>query len=145
MRGFSTQTQTLALPVKPTPYLEHNLDNSVVVEAYSGEAIQKAIDTPGVKTVFLPNGKYQVDKPIIIRGSVQKIIGMHAFFVNNTDKPTFIFANGSEPIVSLERLDDASILNRSKRSLVIKHASLKFYKNTKGRNRRFIFRRRYFY
>lgn len=131
LRGFSTQSQTLDLPVQETPDLAHNLRNSVVVKEYTGEAIQEAIDTPGVKTVFLPNGKYQVSEPIVIRGSVKKIIGMHAFFVQKNDRPTFIFRNGSEPIVSLERIDDASVVHDSKRSLVIKYASLDSYKNTK--------------
>ncbi|MEM8832445.1 MAG: glycoside hydrolase family 55 protein [Cyanobacteria bacterium P01_G01_bin.19] len=130
LRGFSTEDRTLNLPVKETPELRHNLRNSVVVEDFTGEAIQAAIDTPGVKTVFLPNGKYKVEKPIVIRGSVNKIVGMHAFFVKS-EGPTFIFRDGSEPTVILERLDDASIVHDSKRSLAIKYASLDFYKNTK--------------
>ena len=131
LRGFSTQTEALKLPVKPTPYLPSNLRNSIVVEEYTGKAIQQAIDTPRVKTIFLPNGKYRVDQPIIVRGSVQKIIGMHAFFDNQSERPTFIVRDGREPTVALERIDDASVVHDSRRSLVVKHASLDSYKNTK--------------
>lgn len=130
LRGFSTQTKTLELPVAETPKLAHSLDNSIIVEEYTGAAIQKAIDTPGIKTIFLPNGKYEVEKPIVIRGSVKKIVGMHAFFGSESDKPTFIFQDGNEPTVILERIDDASVVHDSKRSLAIKHSSLDFYRNT---------------
>lgn len=131
LHGFSTQTKILELPVEETPYLPHNSDDVVVVKGDSGVDIQQAIDTPGVKTVFLPNRTYKVDRPVIIRGSVEKIIGMRAFFVKNSKQPTFILRNGTEPIVSLERLDDAGIVHDSERSLVIKHASLESYRNTK--------------
>ena len=130
LQGFSSQTKTLNLPIEETLFVSHDLNDSVVVEGDSGVDIQKAIDTKGVKTVFLPNRNYKVEKPIVIRGSVKKIIGMHAYFEKTPGRPTFIYKKGIEPIVSLERLDDAGIVHSSERSLVIKHASLDFYRNT---------------
>lgn len=130
LTGFSQQEQLLQLPVKETPYIEHDLDRAIAVSGDTGADIQRAIDTPGVKTVFLPNRRYHVEKPIIIRGSVQKIIGMGAFFTNNSVQPTLRFSDGDEPIVSLERLEDGSIEHDSARTLVLKHIEAKSYNNT---------------
>ena len=132
MRIFSKQTETLQLPIEETPYIKTDLQNAIVVKGNLGSDIQTAIDTPGVKTVFLPNREYQVDEPIIIRGSVQKIIGMRAFFSKDSVSPTFIFEDGKEPIVSLERLHQPSIENSSDRSLVVKHSDLKYYQSSEG-------------
>lgn len=130
LTGFSQQEQLLQLPVKETPYIEHDLDNAIAVSGDTGADIQKAIDTPGVETVFLPNRQYHVEQPILIRGSVKKIIGMGAFFTNDSVHPTFRLVDGEKAIVSLERLEDGSIEHDSKRSLVLKHMEFKFYKNT---------------
>ncbi len=130
LRGFSTQTKILNLSVKETPYLTHDLKNIAIVQGNSGASIQAAIDTPGVKTVFLPNRSYQVNQPIVIRGSVKKIIGMRAFFSDNSVHPIFRLADGDEPLVSIERLEEASLEHHSKRSLLIKHSDLQSYTNT---------------
>jgi Pectate lyase superfamily protein len=127
--GMSPQTKTLRLPIKPTPYVSHDLNNIAVVKGNTGADIQAAIDTPGVKTVFLPNRKYQVSRPILIRGSVKKIIGMRAFFAESS-RPIFKFEDGAEPLVSIERLEEASLQHNSKRSLVIKNSALQFYTNS---------------
>jgi hypothetical protein len=129
LRGFSKQTTTLRLPVKETPYFEHDLNNIAVVRGNSGSDIQAAIDTLGVKTVFLPNGTYQVDRPILIRGSVKKIIGMRAFFSDESIDPMFRLEDGDEPIIWLERFEKASVEHSSKRTLVIAHSELKSYSN----------------
>ena len=130
---FSTQNKMLDLPVEETPYLQHDLDNIAVVEGNTGADIQAAIDTPGVKTVFLPNRSYQVREPIRIRGSVRKIIGMRAIFSRDSIDPIFRFEDGEEPIVSIERIGEpTSIEHNSERTLVIKHAWLKFYQNTEN-------------
>lgn len=130
--GLSQQTKILRLPTKETPYLQRDLNNVAVVEGDTGADIQAAIDTPGVKTVFLPNRQYQVDEPILIRGSVREIIGMRAYFARESVDPIFRFEDGDEPIVSLENLEGPSIEHNSKRTLVVKKASLKSYNNTQA-------------
>lgn len=132
LRGFSTQTKTLRLLVKDTPYLGYNLNNVAVVQGKSGSDIQTAIDTPGVKIVFLSNRSYQIDRPILIRGSVKKIIGMRGFFSRESVEPMFRLKDGDEPIVSLERLEEVSIEHDSKRALVIAHSALRSYTNTEA-------------
>ena len=131
LTGFSQQNKLLQLSVKETPYIEHDLDTAIIVSGDTGADIQQAIDTPGVKTIFLPNRRYKVDEPILIRGSVKKIIGMGAFFTADSIHPTFRFEDGEEPIVLLERLEDGSIEHNSERSLILKHIECKFYTNTK--------------
>ncbi|MGL5082234.1 MAG: glycoside hydrolase family 55 protein [Microcoleaceae cyanobacterium] len=130
LTGFSAATKMMNLPIEETPYIQHNLDAISIVQGSSGADIQVAIDTPNAKTVFLPNRVYTVDKTIQIRGSISKIIGMGARFSNNSTIPTFRFEDGDEPIVSLERLERASIEHNSKRQLVIKHSALESYSNT---------------
>lgn len=132
LRGFSRQTKTLNLPVQETPSLKYDVNNVAVVKGNSGTDIQAAIDTPGVKTVFLPNGTYHIDRPILIRGSVKQIIGMRAFFSDESIDPMFRLEDGDEPIVFLERFEKASVEHNSKRTLVIAHSELRSYSNTKA-------------
>ncbi|MDB9315396.1 glycosyl hydrolase family 28-related protein [Spirulina sp. CS-785/01] len=132
--GFSAKTQTLNLAVKETPVIHHDLNKIAVVEGNTAKDIQAVIDTPGIETVFLPNQTYNIDKPILIRGSVKKIIGMRANFPNDTVKPTFRFENGESPVVIIERLSGlsgASIEHNSDRTLVIQKSELDSYTNTK--------------
>ncbi|MDY7023577.1 MAG: glycoside hydrolase family 55 protein, partial [Cyanobacteriota bacterium] len=128
---FSTQNQMLKLPVEETPYLRHSLNDIAIVEGNTGADIQAAIDTPGVKTVFLPNRSYEVREPILIRGSVKKIIGMRAIFSRDSIHPIFRFEDGEEPIVIIERMEGLSIEHNARRTLVAKHALLEFYRNTR--------------
>ncbi|MBE9166057.1 glycoside hydrolase family 55 protein [Pleurocapsales cyanobacterium LEGE 06147] len=132
LRGLSRQTKLLRLSDKETPYLQRDFKNVAVVEGSTGTDIQRAIDTPGVKTVFLPNRMYQVDEPILIRGSVREIIGMRAYFARKSVDPMFRFEDGDEPIVSLENLEDPSIEHNAQRTLVIKKSLLKSYNNTQA-------------
>jgi hypothetical protein len=130
LTGFSSANQMLKLPVKDTPYIPHDLNNIAVVEGNTGADIQTAIDTPGVTTVFLPNQTYEVSEPILIRGSVKKIIGMRARFSRESVDPVFRFEDGDEAIVVIERMEGPSIEHNSQRTLVIKHTWLKSYQNT---------------
>ncbi len=130
VKEFSQQSGILRLPVKETPYLENDLINVAIVKGNSGADIQAAIDKPGVKTVFLPNTSYLVEKPILIRGSVKKIVGMRASFARKSTQPIFRFENGEEPVVSLERLANISIEHNAQRSLVITRTVLDSYQNT---------------
>ncbi|MFZ1028991.1 MAG: glycoside hydrolase family 55 protein [Limnoraphis robusta] len=128
--NLSTQTQMLSIPVEETPYIEHDLNNIAVVEGNSGEDIQAAIDTPGVQTVFLPNRSYQVNQPILIRGTVKKIIGMRAKFTRDSVDPVFRFEEGDEPIVVMERMEGPSIEHNANRTLVIQRSWITSYQNT---------------
>ncbi|MGF1491279.1 MAG: glycoside hydrolase family 55 protein [Microcoleaceae cyanobacterium] len=130
LTGFSTAEQMLHLPVKNTPSIERDLKEIAIVRGNSATDIQAAIDQPGVKTVFLPNQLYHIEQPIQIRGSAEKIVGMRATFSPNSVGPIFRFEDGEAPVVSIERLEKASIEHNSTRDLVVKHATLRFYRNT---------------
>ena len=96
----------------------------------SSEAIQKALDS-GATTVFLPTGYYRVNKTLVIRGAVRRVIGGKAWFRPGPgisgDQPLFRVADGLAPVVLMERLNaDYSdwegktfVEHASKRTLVL--------------------------
>jgi Pectate lyase superfamily protein len=108
---FDVPVTTLGLPVEEPP--EFGWDDPktwAVAEAYgadptgskdSSAAIQKAIDS-GKKTVFLP-GFYQISKPIIVRGKVERIIGSGGWidYLGKTT-PNFIIGDGDAKQVVIE-------------------------------------------
>ena len=92
--NFESPAKSLNLPIKETP--EFHTDDFTQwanVETYGAkrndgnddsDAIQAAIDA-GKPIVYLPNGHYHLSKPVIIRGNVQKIIGMNSSFHRTQD------------------------------------------------------------
>ena len=84
---FGSSQTTLNLPVEETPeFVDNELNNWVNVQKYGAnpdddlddsDAIQKAMDS-GKTTVYFPNGRYKLDKPAIVRGSVRRVIGFNS-------------------------------------------------------------------
>ncbi|MEM1223633.1 MAG: glycosyl hydrolase family 28-related protein, partial [Verrucomicrobiota bacterium] len=109
------------------------------------DAIQKAIDS-GKKTVYLPNGTYRISKPIIVRGSVERIIGCEAqLFVDKSmhgsKKPVFRIEDGPGTPIIFERFNGMPFEDRefhwfehaSPRTVIFKNLNLftsQVYKNT---------------
>lgn len=89
---FNATHASLNLPVQETPdFHDNNLSNwaNVTDSAYGAvpndygddsEGIQKAIDS-GKSTVYLPQGNYNLDKPVVIRGNVRKLLGMNSWLM----------------------------------------------------------------
>lgn len=129
---FSTRLQSLNLPIKNTPNVPWDDLKDWVSPTNFGakpndnkddsEAIQKAIDS-GKTTVYLPNGRYQIKRNIYIRGNVRRIIGLEASIAG---RGKFNFANGTSPLVVLERLDGvgSGIVHTSSRTLVLSSMGL---------------------
>jgi len=77
----------------------------------ASEAIQKAIDS-GATTVFFPRDRYAVNKTVIVRGKVRRIIGMQSvleapdsFAVTDEENPSvFKVVGDGEPVI-IERLE----------------------------------------
>lgn len=127
----SSEAALFQLPVRDTPTLPPNLTGKVVVVTEpTGAAIQGAIDTPGVTQIFLANQTYQVDAPILIRGTVERITGMGARFNVESVQPMFRFVRGMAPVVMLERLEGASLSHESDRTLILQKSWLHDYTNT---------------
>lgn len=102
--------RTLNLPIVETPSVEEFAsDEWISVKSFGargdGEtddslAIQKAMDS-GKPVVYLPRGKYQFGKPVVVRGDVRRIVGFPAIVENTQGKVAFRFENAAHP-VSLE-------------------------------------------
>lgn len=99
--------------------------------------IQTAIDS-GAEIVFLPRGSYKVDTPIVVRGTVKRIIGAKAVLdvkppLLNESKAVFQIADGVPDSVSLEGLHTTYangpfvfIAQASTRTLVLKALCINF-------------------
>ena len=129
---FTTPLKSLNLPIKDTPNVPWDALRDWVSPTNFGAkpddnkddsaAIQKAIDS-GKTTVYFPNGKYQIDRNIYIRGNVRRIIGLEASIAG---KGIFNFSNGTSPVVILERLGGvgSGIVHATSRTLVLSSMGL---------------------
>ena len=113
---FGTPGAGLRLPIRETPALPWDAPTQwsgpskygITPDSYdfASNAIQKAIDS-GATTIYLPRGGYRIDKTIIIRGNVRRIIGCRAYLMveaplKTQNQPMFRLENGTAPVVSIE-------------------------------------------
>jgi hypothetical protein len=87
-------------------------------------AFQKAIDS-GARTIHFPRGYYSIEGTVIVRGKVERLIGLgHNAEIGGTGK--FEIADGIAPVVVFEHLTGTGtgILHTSKWTLVIRHMAL---------------------
>jgi|GEM_PF-1350063 len=139
---FSTPLQSLNLPIEDTPTY-HNADfgqwaNAVTYGATGtgvgdgnddAPAIQAAIDS-GKEIVYLPNGRYSVSRPIIIRNNVRKIMGVESVIGQNanfTGEATFIFEDAAPAAVVLEHLiigGTPAVIHKSSRAISFRHMNM---------------------
>jgi len=110
-----------------------------------GPALQKAIDC-GKSVVYFPDGSWAIKTTVIIRGNVKLITALDNRVRWLTGRePAFRLADGAAPAVVLERFDgdyenncEWQIDHASTRALVLRHAFLGHYRNTKPGGRVFI-------
>lgn len=129
---FPSAARTLGLPVSETPEPAWDpLDQWIAPQAFGLKlttpikgrndlaALQKAIDA-GKGTVYLPNGIYQIDGDLIVRGAVRRIIGCGARL---RGKGRIVIADGIAPVVMIERIEISyspiAIVHSSPRTLVL--------------------------
>ena len=137
----------LALPIKETPDVPWDDPATWVspqkfgAKADDGQddsaALQQAIDS-GATTVYLPRGGYHLAHTVVIRGNVRRIVGCKAFLnvmapLNTQAQPVFRFAEGKQPIVSIEGINtDFSggpfffMDDITKRTLVLRRLAINF-------------------
>jgi regulation of enolase protein 1 (concanavalin A-like superfamily) len=137
---FSSPPVSLNLPVTETPNVPwDNLSDWASPLAYGGipndgiddtAAIQAAIDS-GAKTVYLPNGTWNLNGSVELRGNVQRLLGTEAW-VESTGAGLIKVSNGTAPVVAIERLDAGSIsfMQDSSRTLVMSSLIIDDYENT---------------
>ncbi len=132
--------KSLNLPVKQPPLLEWDQDvgnwSSVTAhgartgKADNSQPFQNAIDA-GKKTVYIPatDKKFQLRKPVIIRGAVERIVGCPAkIMAPDGDNGSFVIRAGSSPVVYIEDISAVGtsaknrfrIIQESNRTVVIK-------------------------
>jgi hypothetical protein len=131
---FPSPQRSMNLPIMETPEIPWD-DISQWVKPKDGEddtrAIQNAIDS-GKTTVYLPNGKYQINGSIYLRGKTRRIIGCEAWIEG---KGEFVLADGEAPAVIFERMQfgygsDITIEHASSRTLIISSCTMRRYENT---------------
>ncbi|MEM1027595.1 MAG: glycosyl hydrolase family 28-related protein [Planctomycetota bacterium] len=89
-----------------------------------GPGIQAAIDS-GAEVVYLPNGIYMIDTPIVVRGKVRLIIGMGAMIQSRDyERPLIIDGDGQSVELQHVRLQNIPVLHRGGRDFVARYADL---------------------
>ncbi len=119
---FPAPPYTLNLPVEETPQPSWDpLEDWVSPVKFGGkperrgddsEAIQKAIDS-GATTVYLPNGTWTLNSPVVLRGKVRRIIGTEAELIlaMPEGQSAFLVTNTTAATVWFERLQNAGTKN----------------------------------
>ena len=158
MSKFGNLTESIQLPIEETPTfhsphfgrewanVEDFREDDVKCDALpcgggvpegcdDTETIQRAIDS-GKPIVYLPNGIYRISRPIIIRGSVKKLLGFQsALFKLNPatfEGNTMIRVDeGSSDFVVLEHLRvRGEIVHNSSKDVSLRHLEHEGYRNT---------------
>lgn len=129
---FDSPQKSLNLPIKDTPnFVDNDLNNWTNVldfgalpgdEIDDSNAVQMAIDS-GKTTVYFPYGRYTVNKPIIVRGNVRRIIGFNSWI--SSPEIAFSFENQQDPVI-LERFnfdgDGGKLEHKASQPVVIRHS-----------------------
>jgi hypothetical protein len=137
LKLFDGPAAPLNLPVKETPEVPWDPPADWVSPlAFGGKpddsrddsaAIQAAIDS-GKTTIYLPRGSWHVERPVVIRGNVRRIVGCEAHVElvasKMKGKTGFTMAEQGAPVVVFERvgggyLDSPMLANATTRTLVI--------------------------
>lgn len=146
---FNTSSTSLNLPIKDSPEVPWDALNQWVSPLRFGgvpndnqddtAAIQAAIDS-GATTVYLPNGNWDINGSLTLRENVRRFIGTEAALLSKAGA-TIHIAEGSSPVVKLERLDakrEVSLSHDSNRTLVLSSVTFTGKYSGKGRGEVFI-------
>ncbi len=143
---FSSPTRALHLPVEETPEFHTNdFSQWASVVAFGatpnnnanddGPGIQAAIDS-GKPVVYFPRGEYAVRSPVLLRGAVRKLAGLHSYLgpaSSYRGGALLRFEDGSADscIVEHFRLNGA-VEHASARTLALRHLEVLTggYRNT---------------
>lgn len=125
------------LPVKETPRF-HGTDPArwanprrfAVGSRTAG--IQEAVDS-GAETVYLPNGSYRLEEPVILRGKLRKIMGMEARLdIAGKRGTAFIFAGVESGSVILEHLSGGRVVHDCAQTLVVRKCDMSYENTLRG-------------
>ena len=97
------------------------------------EAFQKAIDTPGATTLYLPKTgfeqRYTIDGTLRVRGDIRRVVNFD--IVNVVGKGKISVEDGSAPVVVIDRFGTAygnpmPIEHNASRTVVMSSVTLKY-------------------
>jgi len=94
--------------------------------------IQEAIDS-GAEIVYLPNGHYHIEEPVILRGKLRKVMGCEAKVVAKGERGVgFIFSGVESGTVILEHLGGCKVVHDCSQTLVIRKCDLSYENTLRG-------------
>lgn len=129
--GEPSKARTLNLPIEEAPAYHGGESEWVSVKVHGAKgdgrtddsaAIQKAIDADK-SVVYFPAGAYRIASPVIVRGSVRRIVGFSSSFVEAEGKTLFRFENSDHP-ASVERFcffGGGKIENAATKPVILRH------------------------
>lgn len=132
---FDSADSSLYLPIQNTPFVPwDNIADWASPLEFGGKpndgiddtvAIQAAIDS-GAKTVYLPNGRWNIEGTLNVRGNVSRFLGTEAWLIG--DHAEIRVLDTSQPVVQIERLDmlrgDTNIVHASGQTLVLSSVTM---------------------
>lgn len=139
---FPAPAGSLRLPIEETPEFPREApDKWAVADAFgadptgtndSAEAIQRAIDS-GAATLFLP-GQYALTKPVIVRGKVNRIIGLGGQIDYFSKSPRAFRIEGAGGPVTFEHFANinSGIENATDRTVILRSMGARIYSQGKG-------------
>jgi hypothetical protein len=103
-------------------------------------ALQAALDS-GAKTVYLPQGHYELHTPVTIRSSV-RVLGLHSGLrrpkSDPSTQPVVIVAAPADALVCLERCNIGALAHHGPGPLVVRHGGVSHYSNAAGCGKLFL-------
>ena len=149
---FDSPRTALKPPIEDTPTIDRGdpKEDWVNVLKFASKrrgkdwapAIQAAIDS-GSRTVYFPQGAYEVADTVILRGDVTCLLGMKSSIRRMTgvrdDRPAMRFEQpDAERIVAIERLQVEGFVHASPATLVVRHGETAPYRNEAGCGKLFL-------
>ncbi len=139
---FPSPAGSLRLPVEETPeFPREDPAKWAVADDFgadptggkdASDAIQKAVDS-GAATLFLP-GSYALAKPVILRGRVDRVIGLGGQIDYVSKSPRAFRIEGPGGPVTFEHLANVNsgIENTTDRTVILRSMSARIYSRGKG-------------
>jgi len=110
--------KALALPVEETPLFWPSDTKQWVNGA---KDLQAAIDS-GAPVVYLPNGSYEIDKTIVVRGSVRKIVGFQSSLKAKAGvDPLIRIEDTANPVIFEHLWLDGNVVHVGRNSAAFRH------------------------
>lgn len=125
----------LDLPCEDTPLYWPTADSEWID---GSKDLQAAIDS-GKPVVYLPNGSYDIERTIIIRGKVRKIVGFQSSLkIKDGAGPLFRITDTEHPVILEHLWLDGQVVHEGRNALALRHVDLNGGYNATGPGKTFI-------